>query len=375
MTEHESFVALNLATGWGPITVARLMDGLGSARAIVESRTREWVEAGAGISPERAGALRDALDAVDVADELDRARRLGVTLLSWVSPEYPPLLKAIADPPLALYVRGSLAALSAPCVAMVGTRHATVYGRETARRLAYQVAAAGYVVVSGLARGIDTEAHRGAVQAKGRTIGVLGGALDRFFPRENIELAASIVENGGAIVSEFPFGMEPDKTTFPRRNRVVSGLSRGTVAIEAPLRSGTLITTSQALEQDRAVMAVPGPVDSPSSAGCHQLIRAGARLVSTADEILEELDDLAFGAARRVPQPGPAPPPAPSPPLSTLSPDERRIVQALENGPEHVDAIVRVTGLAAGKVGALVTGLQIKRLVKLLPGGMVSLAK
>ena len=390
LNEHEAYIALNMAVGWGPMTVSRLVGALGSARAVAEAGERDLVAA--GIPPERAMSLRAALDEVDAASEIARADQRKVDLVTRADPGYPRLLAEIADPPLVLYVRGSVEALGMRGVAIVGTRHATTYGRETAHRFGYQLAASGFAVVSGLARGIDTEAHRGAVQAKGVTIGVLGGALDRFFPRENIELAASIVQGGGAVVSEFPFGREPDKTTFPMRNRIVSGLSRGVVAVEAPPKSGTLITTAQALEQDRVVMAVPGPVDSASSAGCNQLIRAGARLVASADDVIEELDDLFADAKSR---PGPSergravqgrasrPPAAPSAgtdarggaPLASLQPDERKIYEALEAGPAHVDALVRATGLPAGKIGALVTCMQIKHLAKMLPGGLVSRAR
>ena len=384
-----------MASGWGPMTVARLAKALGSARAIVESDADAWAAAGVGISPARARDLRTALDAVDYATEMARAEKRRVDLVTRADAAYPRLLAEIADPPLVLYVRGSVESLGDQGVAIVGTRHATIYGRETAHRFGYQLAAAGFVVISGLARGIDTESHRGAVQAKGRTIGVLGGALDCFFPRENIELAAQIVQGGGAVISEFPFGREPDKTTFPMRNRIVSGLSRGVVAIEAPPKSGTLITTALALEQNRVVMAVPGPVTSSASAGCNQLIRAGARLVASAEDVIEELDDLVTGAAglgaagraaaaQPAPKPvaaadDPLPPRAANPgggaPLAALSPDERKVYEALESGPVSTDAIIRATGLPAGKIGALVTCLQIKHLAKMMPGGLVARAK
>ncbi len=384
-----------MASGWGPMTVSRLAKALGSARAIVESSAEAWASAGVGISSARAQDLRAALDAVDYAPEMARAEKLRVDLVTRADAAYPRLLAEIADPPLVLYVRGSVEALGDQGVALVGTRHATIYGRETAHRFGYQLAAAGFVVLSGLARGIDTEAHRGAVQAKGRTIGVLGGALDRFFPRENIELAASIVQCGGAVISEFPFGREPDKTTFPMRNRIVSGLARGVVAIEAPPKSGTLITTAQALEQNRVVMAVPGPVTSSTSAGCNQLIRAGARLVASAEDVIEELDDLVTGAAslgaagraateQASPRPIAADNDRPQSssskssgniPLAALQPDERKVFEALESSPVSTDALVRATGLPAGKIGALVTCLQIKHLAKMMPGGLVARAK
>ena len=244
------------------------------------------------IGPERARRFYEAFCQLSLEKEIERAERLKVQLVTWVDPEYPPLLKAIADPPPVLYVRGDVSALSRPSVALIGTRHPTVYGRESARKFGYQLAGSGYSIVSGLAVGIDTESHTGAVQAKGITVGVLGGALDRFFPKENEALARQMIENGGAVISEYPFGRSPDRQTFPMRNRIVSGLSKGILVIEAPLGSGTLITVDQALEQGRLIMALPGRIDSPSSRGCHRILREGARLVTTADEVIEELQDL-----------------------------------------------------------------------------------
>jgi DNA processing protein len=208
------------------------------------------------------------------------------------------MLKQIADPPLVLYVAGQVEALALPAVAVVGTRHPTVYGRETAQRFGYQLAAAGYVVVSGLALGIDTQAHTGALQAKGRTVAVLGGALDCLFPRENTGLAREIALKGGAVVSEYPFGRQPDRQTFRCATASVSGLCKGVVVIEAPLNSGTMITVGQALDQERTVMAVPGRVDSPASLGCHRLC-ARARVCGDGDDVMEETSGTSAAASAR----------------------------------------------------------------------------
>ncbi len=373
VSERESFIALNQVAGLGPITVSRLVEAMGSASAIRQAAAAD-LQAVRGVGRDRAAQIRRELEAADPAAELARAAELGVTLLTWADAAYPAQLKAIADPPLVLYVRGDATALRGPGVAVVGTRHPTVYGREASRRMAYQLAAAGYVVVSGLAHGIDTEAHRGAVQAKGRTVAVLGGALDRLYPADNEGLAAEMTAAGGAVVSEFPFGRAPDRQTFPMRNRVVSGLSRGVLVIEAPVHSGTLITVSQALDQGRSVMALPGRVDSPASCGCHDLIRAGARLVVDAEQVIEELQELL--PTRPVPRDAA---PVETEPVAVAmppaGPEEQRLLAELSDEPVHVDSLVRATGLPAGRVNALLVGLQIKRRVRLLPGGLVKKMK
>ena len=268
---------------------------------------------------------------------------------------------------------GSLKAFDPTGVAIIGTRNATRYGCETAFRFGYQLAAAGYAVVSGMARGIDAEGHRGAVEAHGATIGVLGGALDKFYPAENRQLAHRVIDEGGAIISEYPFGREPDKQTFPMRNRIVSGLSAGVLVVEAAMASGTMITVDQALEQGRAVMAVPGRIDSPTSQGCHKLIRNGARLVTCADDVTDELgtftplmrpSDGRLHLAAEAPKRAPAGP--------ALSEEEERILAAIGGEERFVDDLVAATGIEAGRLNGLLVALQIKRRVKLLPGGVVS---
>lgn len=373
MTEREAFIALNRVSGLGAVTVKRLIEAFGSAAALAGRNARELL-AVQGVGRERADSFSRDFAALRCEDELERAAALNVTLVTWADAAYPAILQEIADPPLVLYVAGDVAALAGPSIAVIGTRHPTIYGRETARRFGFQLAGAGYVVVSGLALGIDTEAHRGAVQAKGRTVAVVGGALDCLYPRENEELAREMARLGGAVVSEYPFGRQPDRQTFPMRNRIVSGLCKGVVVVEAPLASGTMITVDQALDQGRTVMAVPGRIDSPASQGCHKLLRAGARLVTDADEIADEIQELIPRAADRpvarvtaADQAGAeaARPAAPE------SPDERHLLGCIGTEETHIDAVIAGSGLPAGLVNALLVGLQIKRRVKLLPGGMV----
>ncbi len=372
MNEREALIALNRVPGIGAITVKRMQEAFGSAAAIFGASERDLARV-YGVGCDRAAGFHRDFRNARADDELARAERLNVKLVTWADPDYPTVLKEIADPSLVLYVAGDPAALSGAGVAVIGTRQASVYGRETARRLGFQLAAAGYVVVSGLARGIDTEAHQGALQAKGRTVAVLGGALDCIFPKENEGLARELAAAGGALVSEYPFGRQPDRQTFPMRNRIVSGLSRGVVVVEAPLNSGTLITVGQALDQNRTVMAVPGRVDSPNAAGCHRLLREGARLVTCAEEVAEELQELfpRPAARRKATEEASAPTAAAArPPQPVLTDEERRLVGLLDEE-RHVDFLIRSSGLAAGRVNALLVGLQLRRLVSLLPGGMV----
>jgi DNA processing protein len=371
VTEREALIGLNRVTGIGAITVKRLMEAFGCAAAIAGRRAPELL-AVPGIGRERAEAFGRDFAALRADDELERAEKLNVKLVTWADPDYPAILKEIADPPLVLYVAGDPVALAGPSVALIGTRRPTIYGRETSRRLGFQLAGAGYVVVSGLALGVDTEAHRGAVQAQGRTVAVVGGALDCLYPKENEELARDMAKLGGAVVSEYPFGRQPDRQTFPMRNRIVSGLCKGVVVIEAPLNSGTMITVDQALEQGRTVMAVPGRVDSPASQGCHKLLRTGARLVTIADEIAEELQELIPRAADRpMPRATDAAARGTPAPAAPETPDERKILGEIGAEETHIDAVIHGSGLAAGTVNALLVGLQLKRRVKLLPGGMV----
>lgn len=375
MQEREALIALNKVPGMGAVTVRRMEKAFGSAAAIFKANEADLAQV-YGIGRERAAVFYQALRTVRFDDELSRAQKLNVTLVTWADPEYPPLLKEITDPSLVLYVAGDVTALSDAAVAIVGTRQASIYGRETARLLSYQLAAAGFVIVSGLARGVDTEAHNGALQAKGRTVAVLGGALDCIFPTENRELARTMARGDSAVISEYPFGRQPDKQTFPMRNRIISGLSQGVLVIESPLNSGTMITVNQALDQNRSVMAVPGRIDSPNAVGCHKLIRDGARLITCADDVIEELQDLMPRSRQQfnnTPHPTPLQAPATKPvdaPQPKLGDDERHLIGLLDEE-RHVDFLIRSSDLPASRVNALLVGLQLRRLVSLLPGGMV----
>ena len=383
VSEHLALIALNMVQDVGAVTARRLTDAFGSAAAALGASEDDLLDC-PGIGRARAAALADAFRRADPEAEERRAGKLGVTLVTRADAAYPAALATIYDPPLALYCFGDLAAFAAPAVAMVGTRTPSVYGRETAERFAYAFAAAGYAVVSGMARGIDSAAHRGALAAKGRTIGVLGGAIDCFYPPENKELGRSVAKSNGLVISEYPLGRQPDRQTFPMRNRIISGLSRATLVVEAATKSGSLITASQAAEQGRTVMAVPGRIDVPTSQGCNRLIRDGALIALCPEDVLDELATLPLAAPDGAPPrpraaegPSVAPSPAPSPsaaPFVPLSPDEQSLVDAL--GPEEVqiDELIRLSGVEAGRANALLIALQLKRLVTLLPGGWVKRA-
>ncbi len=373
MTEKEALIALNMMPGIGVITVLRMRELFGSVAAIFTADKAELARV-QGVGIHRAERFFEDLSRIRYVEEMERAAKNKVTLVTLDDDCYPELLRKIVDPPLALYAVGDVRALKKTGCAVIGTRHASIYGKETARRFGYQLAAAGYAVVSGFARGIDTESHKGAVQAGGVTIAVLGGALDKLYPAENKEFAHEVVEKGGVILSEYPFGRSADRQSFPQRNRIVSGMSRGVLVIESPLKSGTLITVGQALEQGRVVMAVPGRIDSRVSMGSNRLIREGARLVTSVDDVLEELQDLFAGTRddvtaqreHRVKEDDDRS----AEKVSALSAEERKVYGQICDEGSYADTIVRDCGLDTGKVNSILVGLQIKRLIKTGPGGL-----
>ena len=361
MNEREAYIALNMMEKVGPVGVRSLAAVLGSGQAIFDCSRDDLLKA-RGVGPELAHAILDKRETLDWQAEIDRAARAGVRIVAQVDPDYPEALRTIHDPPLALYVRGTLSGRDRHAIAIVGTRHPTHYGSEVAERFGAQLAQAGFTVVSGLAEGIDTRAHAGALKVNGRTLAVLGSGLDCLYPPSNSDLAERIAGHG-AVLTEFPFGRQPDRTTFAIRNRIVSGLSKGVVVVEAGLKSGALITANQALDQGRNVFAVPGRIDSHPSQGCHALIRKGAALVASVDDILEGfeflLDRLAGQPERSVrPQP-------------ILTAEEEAVVRQLEGGGQDVDSLIRLSGLNAAAISSLLITLEMKRVVKMLPGRRV----
>lgn len=347
------YLGFNLTPGIGPVRLRRLLE-------YFRSPERAWnASAGelraAGLDETCITNLLATRTRVVLADELARIRKQGIALLTWENPGYPERLRHIYAPPPLLYARGTLLP-NEPMVAIVGTRQATTYGREVARRLAQELARNGVTVVSGLALGIDTEAHKGALAAGGRTIAVLACGVDQAYPLRNRELAAQVVAQG-ALVSDYPPGTAPEPRNFPPRNRIISGLSLGVVVVEAGARSGALITCDFATEQGRDVLAVPGSIFSPTSRGCHDLIAQGARLVRNVEDILDELHLTQAAAqeeARRI---------------VLEDPVEATILESLRLEPLHIDDLGRTCNLPAATVASTLTVLELKGLVRHV-GGM-----
>lgn len=367
MTTREAYIALNMMDRLGPVRVRSLAATIGSVEGILTAPANELVMA-EGIGRELAQGIVEQRDSIDPAGEIAKAARLGVKIVTPADLEYPEWLKTIYDPPLALYVRGAIEAIDRHAIAIVGTRRPTHYGASVADRLAYQLAKVGFTVVSGLARGIDTAAHKGALKAGGRTLAVLGSAHDCLYPPENAGLADEVARSG-AVISEYSLGREPDRTTFPYRNRVVSGLSMGVLVVEAGLGSGALNTADQAAEQGRSVMAVPGRVDTSGAKGCHRLLKSGARLVEDVDDILQEFEFLIPPEKKEKAE---AMDPRPRVPLT---PDEERIVRVLWEGVMDMDTLTRRAELKTPVVSSLLIGLEMKRVVRMLPGRRIELAE
>lgn len=367
MTSREAYISLNQIEGIGPVRVRALCEALGSPEAVLAASPAE-LSGVRGVGPKVAENILSQRGGLDAGREEAAAAELGARLVTPVDGEYPEPLKNIYDPPLCLYVRGTLEKKDAQALAIVGTRRASHYGAAQADRLGYQISKAGFVVVSGLARGIDTAAHKAALKAGGRTLAVLGGALDKLYPPENRELAEEIAAHG-ALISEFPLGREPDRTTFPYRNRIVSGLSKGVLVVEAGVDSGAMNTADHALEQGRSVMAVPGRVDMDGARGPHRLIQNGARLIEDLADILKEFEFLfpPDEQARLVRQQD-------ARQRLTLLPAEESVVRALWTEPEmDVDVLIRKTGLSSAQLMTLSMQLEMKRVIRRLPGRRLAL--
>lgn len=352
---------LTMVPGVGPKTCRALLERFGSAGKVLgaaESTLRDVPGVGGRLAEKIARARHD----VDASGELDLCRERGVRPVARGAEGYPPPLEDIPDPPSLLYVRGTIEPADQLAIALVGSRKCTPYGIRIAERLAASLARVGLTVVSGLARGIDAAAHRGALTAGGRTIAVLANGLAEVYPPEHEGLAREVAA-AGALISESPMRQQPIAGLFPQRNRVISGLSLGVVVVEASPKSGSLTTAKHAMEQNREVFAVPGPVDSLASRGCHYLIRDGARLVQTVDDILEELGPL----VREI-RAGPGEPAVRHPAELSLSDQERSLLNRLDDHPVAVDALILASGLTPSQVMATLSVLEMRRLVRRLPG-------
>jgi len=358
---REALVALNLIDGIGPVRARQLVEHFGEPPAILGATAAQLQRVG-GIGPETAAAITNWEKTIDLKGELERIEKFGCYIVIQSDENYPELLKQIYDPPIVLYVKGELTAKDKNAVAIVGSRMTTHYGMETARKLAFQLGYIGVTVVSGGARGIDSAAHQGALQSKGRTIAVLGTGINLVFPAENVELFERIAAQG-AVITQFPFNRKADKQSFPIRNRLVAGMTLGTVVVEANLTSGALITARMAADNGRQVFAVPGRIDSPRSKGCHELIKNGAKLCEGAEDILCEFEYL-FPANNR---------PSvlkdsPNLPALSLSENETVVYDLLDNQEVAIDDIIRRSGLPASSVSVALLGLEMKRLIRQHPG-------
>ena len=366
----KDWISLNMTPGVGPRVATNLLERFGSPSAVFHARRHELESL--RLKPETIESIIKNEFAERAEGELDRVKNLGGDILILDDGSYPNLLREIADPPITLYVRGDWqACLDQPCVGVIGSRQCSTYGENASEMLSRDLASRGITIVSGLARGIDSAAHRGALQATGRTVAVMGTGIDGVYPKENTRLVREILDGGGCLVSQFPLGTPPLKDNFPYRNRIISGLSLGVLIVEASERSGSLITARLAAEQNREVMAVPGNITSSNSYGTNYLIKAGAKLVQQWQDVVAELPSEI--AARILPpkieerkngnghQQELIP--------ADLTDNERKI-WALLNADEatHIDVLLETSGLSFGDLNSVLVGLDIKDMIRVLPG-------
>jgi DNA processing protein len=357
--EREARWAFGLVPQLGGVALKGLLDSFGSAVKAWQAAPQA-LQAVQGVSPGMARAIRRFPRVAAVREDQERVDRAGVQVLVWGDPHYPLRLQHIVSAPPVLYIRGKLEPGDEAAVAIVGARNATAYGEDVARELASELSRRGLTIVSGLARGIDAAAHRGAIEAGGRTIAVLGSGLDEIYPPEHRGLAGQVATHG-AVISEFPLGTPPLRLHFPRRNRIISGLCLGVIVVEAGVDSGALITANHALDQGREVFAVPGRVHARYSEGCNRLIKAGAKLVETWEDVLSEL--LPHVKGRKPVRPAVSPPPA-------LTVEEQGVFDLLAEGPQHIDTLIVRAGLPGGRVASALLGLEMKGVVRQLSGKM-----
>ena len=362
-SELVAAVRLSLVSGVGPILRKALLDHFGSPAAALAAAMSDLREV-QGIGPKLANAIAAARTEVDAEREIEICRERNVAIVTESDERYPRALLEIPDPPGVLFMRGEMKPQDAIGIAIVGSRHATTYGTTIAERLASSLARAGVTIVSGLARGIDAAAHHGALEAGGRTIGVLGSGVLNIYPPEHAELALEVIASG-ALISETPPQSPPVAGAFPQRNRIISGMSLGVIVVEASDRSGALITARHAMEQNREVFAVPGRVDSRMSRGCHRLLRDGAKLVETADDVLEELGPLV------VPVPSADGQAVHHPAELMLNELEQQVLAAIGSDPTFIDQVVSSSGLPVPQVLSTLSVLEMRRLVRRVSGTLV----
>jgi DNA processing protein len=357
MDHLRDWLSLYLAPGLGSILWDRLLAVFGTPANVLQAHSRELQKV-PGVGAKLAAAIDYDILSRAADTELTTASQKDTEILCLADPRYPALLKEIHDPPRILYVRGDLSAISSPCIAMVGSRAATVYGKKIAHNFARQLAGYDLTVVSGVALGIDSAAHRGALET-GKTIGVLGCGVDVVYPKPHRDLYGEIVKKG-VLISEYPFGTRPDAFRFPARNRIISGLSLGVVVVEAASKSGSLITAELALDQGRDVFAIPGRVDSPKSHGAHRLLQEGAMLVQSVDDII-----LQLGLSHKSPDSLQK-----NEKIYTtdLTPEEKTLYGLLDVYPQTIDDLILSSGFRPDKMAELLLLLELKGVVESLPG-------
>ncbi len=356
-----AILTLSRVSGVGPRICTALLERFGDAQSVLAARRQELLEVD-GVGPKVAAAIADA-PSVDRAQELvSLCAKHGIGIVTLDSDDYPDSLKRIHDPPIVLYRQGTMLPADGIAIAIVGSRHATNYGLKITEQLGRGLSMAGFTIVSGLARGIDQAAHRASIAAGGRTLAVLGGGLLELYPPEHKDLAKQIALQGAMLSEAEPFE-KPRGTSFPQRNRIISGLSLGVIVVEAAERSGALISARLAYEQNKDVFAVPGRVDSRLSKGCHQLIRDGARLVESVDDVLEELGPLALPVKTATGET------MHHPAEMKLNDQERAVLNAISADATDVDTIVSKSGLPVSRVLSTVSVLEIRKLIQRQPGG------
>jgi DNA processing protein len=364
------WLGLALTQGLGPTRIRKLIEHFGTAAAVFHASLTELEATGMRAVSAQSIATGKSFELAQ--QECDKASEAGARIISLSDPEYPSRLKEIYDPPVILFVKGSVEVLAQPGIAMVGTRHPTPYGSGMAERLSIDLAARGLVIISGLARGIDTASHRGAVAAKGKTVAVLGTGIDVMYPKENTRLTEQIIALGGALITEFPVGTSPAPQNFPIRNRIISGMSAGVLVIEAAEYSGTRITSRCALEQNRDVYAVPGNVTNKGSWGPNTLIKQGAKLVATWEDVWEELPtDVQMALTAMQSNESPEPATASLFPDEVKSPHEKKILKLLKaDESTHIDQLVELLEdeMSSSEIFAALFELELNGKIRQMPG-------